>query len=664
MPYEIETKDGIVVRNIPDDIPPDHPSLKERVLKARSDAGTVEEKPKPEGSNFLRQAGIAARAAGPVAAGAMLGGAAGSVIPGVGTALGAGAGAGAGGIVSLIDKAAGTNYLDQMMDKLGLPKPETGSERVFSDVAGTMAGVGGITKGAEIASRSVGQPIIKGLLESLGQRPGLAVASAASGAAAGGTTREMGGGPIAQTAAELAAGMAPLPIAGAAKWAGNLVGNVGATVGAGFGSERAVSRIAKDAATRIPGEELAKTHAALRSGGTEFVPGAQPTVAETLAEQSMGKPRVIGGAVARLQKDLTGANGIEDVLPSVARQHGVAVDQFAKDLDIVTAPMRKQALDMANAPIFPGRPGGVPIKNVTDAIDSMASRPGTRASDVVQKSLSAVKEKIASLADDTGKIDARDLYTIRKEIGNTIDKFSKETSNWDKRLTSGLERNIQKHIDDAIEGAGGSGWKNYLRTFSEGMKKIEAHEDRLKEAKRIQALVKSTVGNIAAGEIPKIPTLLNRPMMLVNYGLRMVAMDAQTPVAKRLAQDLQDPKKFADLMKLPDADPMSKVVEQIILKALVTSMTRFNLPKEGEIKEAPQSKWEEIKRETKSPTLIESLQAFPDRLREALNAKDYDEIARIQKEYNQVIERDRPAGSPPPLAESLATFPERLRAAR
>ena len=36
MPYEIETKDGIVIRGIPDDITPDHPSVKERVLAARS----------------------------------------------------------------------------------------------------------------------------------------------------------------------------------------------------------------------------------------------------------------------------------------------------------------------------------------------------------------------------------------------------------------------------------------------------------------------------------------------------------------------------------------------------------------------------------------------------------------------------------------------------
>lgn len=41
MPYEIETKDGIVIRNIPDNIPPDHQSIKDRVTKARGGAAPV-----------------------------------------------------------------------------------------------------------------------------------------------------------------------------------------------------------------------------------------------------------------------------------------------------------------------------------------------------------------------------------------------------------------------------------------------------------------------------------------------------------------------------------------------------------------------------------------------------------------------------------------------
>lgn len=51
MPYSITTKDGITIQNIPDDVPPDAPELKERVAKIRAGMGNVQpEEPKPVGN--------------------------------------------------------------------------------------------------------------------------------------------------------------------------------------------------------------------------------------------------------------------------------------------------------------------------------------------------------------------------------------------------------------------------------------------------------------------------------------------------------------------------------------------------------------------------------------------------------------------------------------
>lgn len=106
-------------------------------------------------------------------------------------------------------------------------------------------------------------------------------------------------------------------------------------------------------------------------------------------------------------------------------------------------------------------------------IGAIANKPGFRASDVVTKTLSAVKDKIAALTNESGVIDARDLYTIRKEVGNTIGLLAKETNNWDKRLTAGLEKNIQGMIDEAITKAGGTGWRDYLKSFAEQSRAID-----------------------------------------------------------------------------------------------------------------------------------------------------------------------------------------------
>lgn len=118
--------------------------------------------------------------------------------------------------------------------------------------------------------------------------------------------------------------------------------------------------------------------------------------------------------------------------------------------------------------------GNFPLQaqSVTSGINKILNTPGPRASDIVQKTLGSVRDKIASLTNEKGIIDANDLYTIRKEAGNVINQYAKETNNFDKRLTAGLQRDIQGYIDDAINSAAGSSngqpmWSAYLQKYSE-----------------------------------------------------------------------------------------------------------------------------------------------------------------------------------------------------
>jgi ligand-binding SRPBCC domain-containing protein len=114
------------------------------------------------------------------------------------------------------------------------------------------------------------------------------------------------------------------------------------------------------------------------------------------------------------------------------------------------------------------------VNPIIDNIDKVLTTPGTRASDVVVNVFGSLKEKLQNLSNPTnGVIDSNDLYTIRKEIGNDIKKFSEASQNWDARLTSGLEKNVKSYIDNAIEKAGNSGdWKRYLETFQQQSNKI------------------------------------------------------------------------------------------------------------------------------------------------------------------------------------------------
>ena len=383
--------------------------------------------------------------------------------------------------------------------------------------------------------------------------------------ALGGATGEQMGGDLGKIIG-IVAGVAGVPAAQKVwKAISGGASDIAATVGAGFGNKASIEKLARESVTRSAGESAPKVVSALEKA-TEYVPGAKPTAGEAITQAQMGQPEQFGGALIRLQKDLYGAKGVEDVLPTVAKQQKAAVASHIATVKNEAAPMREAALKAANAS------GGIDPDGILYNINKTLTTPGQRSSDVVSKTLEAIKEKINSLLTPSGKIDAADLYTVRKEIGTTIQKFSKETANWDKRLTGGLERSVQGFIDDAIEQAGGTGWKDYLRKYSEGMKGVEAQDARLKEMKLIASGVKGQPSaQLVAGEIPQPPTLLSRPMMLVNYALKAVAKDANTPVAKEIALRMQHPGEFAKLIALPPTDPKRRVAEEIAQKVLLMS---------------------------------------------------------------------------------------------
>ena len=73
-----------------------------------------------------------------------------------------------------------------------------------------------------------------------------------------------------------------------------------------------------------------------------------------------------------------------------------------------------------------------------------------------------------------GVIDAQGLYLARREMGNFVSSILGTTDPKALRLgTSELVAAAQQPIDDAIEAAGGKGWKDYLNNFAKGMQGIE-----------------------------------------------------------------------------------------------------------------------------------------------------------------------------------------------
>lgn len=166
--------------------------------------------------------GSAARGAGPIASGAMLGAAAGAPFAGVGAIPGAIAGAGAAGLTEAaldlynpIAKAFGLRLAatpqeatDKLFDMMGVPRPTTEPERVTEAVTG---GTAQALSGAGAARTAAGMltGTGKAVAEQLAAKP---VAQALSGALGGGAAQgaaEAGAGPVGQTIAGLAGSALP-----------------------------------------------------------------------------------------------------------------------------------------------------------------------------------------------------------------------------------------------------------------------------------------------------------------------------------------------------------------------------------------------------------------------------------------------------------------------
>jgi len=116
------------------------------------------------------------------------------------------------------------------------------------------------------------------------------------------------------------------------------------------------------------------------------------------------------------------------------------------------------------------------ITPIINAIDSKLTDPNLFGQTQILKVLQGLKDDFTgAVAANGGVADARALYSIRKAgISQKIDEmFSGMDPASKQRLTAKVLSSVKNPIDNAIETAGGTGWKNYLQTFETGMRGID-----------------------------------------------------------------------------------------------------------------------------------------------------------------------------------------------
>lgn len=209
------------------------------------------------------------------------------------------------------------------------------------------------------------------------------------------------------------------------------------------------------------------------------------------------------------------------------------------------------------------------VDSIIGQINTRLNTPGLRASDTAQAVLGSFRDKIASVVGDNGVIDSRDLYTIRKEMGNKIKMLSRQEG-WDKAMTEGLVKDVQKSIDDAIGSASGSirrdgtsDWTDYLKKYSEGAKRIEGITERAETANRMGNAGRQEAQRVFnAEEVPiTLPNLLSRPIMVANAIIRFMEGKGGQKTVNELSR-LMQPQNKEELAALMQAELARRVPAQ------------------------------------------------------------------------------------------------------
>lgn len=131
-----------------------------------------------------------------------------------------------------------------------------------------------------------------------------------------------------------------------------------------------------------------------------------------------------------------------------------------------------------------------------------------------------------------GIIDATGLYELRKNMGDTVaDILGPTDPSSLQKYTAQIIGETQPLIDDAIEAAGGKGWREYLDAFSQGMRKVERSDFE----RKLTELPEARYTKVMAGQDPEFVAQHFGPG---RFDINVELMGPKLPAAHQLAGEI------------------------------------------------------------------------------------------------------------------------------
>ena len=331
--------------------------------------------------------------------------------------------------------------VSQQLTGVGLPVPETRSERIMTAAAEGAGGAGAITKIATLPQVVARSPFLAKILSSPYEVFG-------AGAAGGGSqyAAEEGYGPVGQGIAGIVTAIALPTVAGASMGILNLLRY--------FTSTSTAYRVGRRLTQQATEPEAAMTR--LEADDLEMVPGSEPTTG--VSSQDIGllqaeaimrsvNPSLFG--VRLSQQNAARRAYIESQVdelgdPAVTRAHRKEV----------TTPMREEALAKGTT---------VEVQPVMDRIAGiLQSARGER--DSVKAALPWVRARLREIKRKGTSNEADRLYALRQDISDVLNGTTGDPTKSGWKLAATQLRNVRNSLDDAIEEVA-PGYKAYLAEY-------------------------------------------------------------------------------------------------------------------------------------------------------------------------------------------------------
>jgi len=358
---------------------------------------------------------------------------------------------------------------------------------------------------------------------------------------------------------------------------------IGPAIGYAAGKVADLRQIPKQKAAAIAqkamGDDLPKVVNALRNAPdnasvAELTAKIDNPAWQALVQNALEKdPQFV--RKARLMGERESRNALATLAGGTTAADVRATNELAKsNLNTVTAPMREAALKRGNlgkyvadeasmraandlatltgsgAKIDPAqfvaqatgaekalRSVGVkPLESASliQRISSTADNPAFAGNDLISGAVKNVADDIAKWTNQGGVIDLDALEAIRKNSVNAAIAQLRPGADAtaQRNLAAGVLSKIKPAIDDAIEAAGGTGWREYLTTHAKGMRNI-AEKKLTGEAARLWKSDKDAFVRLVQNESPDVVEKFLGPG---NYNIANELADSTMTVLQKQAE--------------------------------------------------------------------------------------------------------------------------------